>query len=306
MRGLFGKFRLKFCTFIRCQRCQLVSSGRILLNLLLEGSALGRKFFLPSALPSLNKQEGKAGAPKGPHHLDLTPAGAGGRNRPLRGERGILRGGVMNTRASRTRTRLVLGIGALLLLAGLAGFFGIVSSAAPGAAPAPASALLQPTPTVGVPSPTPPVCQTPGGPTPTPGGTPIPVCTPTPPGPGTGDICVTVFHDANRNRLFDEGEEKLWGAWIWVDDQGPGGEYWYRTDGSEPYCFNNLVPDRYHVKEFNPPGYPNSTTPNSVHIDLESDQGMYVFFGDGPGHEPGQPWDLYLPIIYYNYWDGDR
>jgi len=72
----------------------------------------------------------------------------------------------------------------------------------------------------------------------------------------TGSICVLAFNDQNQDMVYQtEGEGLVPNATIsLVGTNGPAGSY--TTDGlNEPYCFENLQPGNYVLRQSPPPGY---------------------------------------------------
>ena len=115
-------------------------------------------------------------------------------------------------------------------------------------------------------------------PTSTPTNTPTTTATPT---PGTGTICIYVYHDINNSTIRDPGEPLLPGALITITNSSGVVVGTYTTNGvSEPYCFTNLPPDTYTVREQNPPGYPISTTPDLWAVSITLRASITVPFGD--------------------------
>ena len=119
-------------------------------------------------------------------------------------------------------------------------------------------------------------------PTTTPTSTPTVTVTPT---PMVRAICVLVYEDLNGDGVRDPGEGLLADAVITVTDdqeQEVDGSP-YTTDGlSEPYCFTNLTPATYTVREENPPGYV-STTSDTMHVPVLPDIPVpRIEFGDQP------------------------
>lgn len=88
----------------------------------------------------------------------------------------------------------------------------------------------------------------------------IPTFTPTPT-PDTGTICVQVYLDRNRDGARQPTtEELLSGASLRLTGVTTGAAFTGMTAGGDlPYCFGDLVPDFYLVREGNPPGYLSTT-----------------------------------------------
>ncbi|MEA3309699.1 MAG: LysM peptidoglycan-binding domain-containing protein [Chloroflexota bacterium] len=75
-------------------------------------------------------------------------------------------------------------------------------------------------------------------------------------GEGLASLCVSAYHDRNEDMLPQlEAEELLPNAqFVVVGTNGPAGTY--TTDGiSEPYCFENLQPGNYVLRQVPPTGY---------------------------------------------------
>jgi hypothetical protein len=72
----------------------------------------------------------------------------------------------------------------------------------------------------------------------------------------TASLCVSAYLDVNQDQIAQlETEAYLPGAQLTLVQQG-GGEQTYTTDGmSEPYCFENLTPGNYVLRQTPPPGY---------------------------------------------------
>lgn len=79
--------------------------------------------------------------------------------------------------------------------------------------------------------------------------------TPAPSG-DAASLCLMAYHDRNQDRMQQEGEEELLpnASFTLVGTNGTAGTY--TTDGiSEPYCFQNLQPDSYVLRQTPPAGY---------------------------------------------------
>ncbi len=75
-------------------------------------------------------------------------------------------------------------------------------------------------------------------------------------GEGTGSLCVSAYHDRNEDMLPQPDSEELLPntQLTLVGTNGPAGTY--TTDGiSEPYCFENLQPGNYVLRQVPPAGY---------------------------------------------------
>lgn len=157
-------------------------------------------------------------------------------------------------------------------------------------------------------------------PTVTPSATPTPTTTPIP-----RAICVLVYEDLDGDNHWDRGEGLLAGAVITVTDaQGQMVDEPYTTDGfSEPWCFMNLTPGNYTVREDDPPGY--TSLVNTVNVYVPPDRPVDVIeFGDQPLPTPtptptptstatptltptltATPTTGAICVLAYEDWDGD-
>ena len=82
--------------------------------------------------------------------------------------------------------------------------------------------------------------------------------TPTP--EETGAICVTLYSDLNGNGVLDSGETLVAdGIFSLVDLNSGETVDTYNTDGSEPYCFSDLVTGTYRVVSSAPVGHTPTT-----------------------------------------------
>jgi hypothetical protein len=76
----------------------------------------------------------------------------------------------------------------------------------------------------------------------------------------TGEICASLFEDANRNGVFEDNE-RLLGDGIISLKRGEQPVESYRTDGvSEPHCFADLEPGDYIVESTPPRAYGDTTS----------------------------------------------
>ena len=76
------------------------------------------------------------------------------------------------------------------------------------------------------------------------------------PAEGTGAICVSAYHDRNEDMLRQPADEEMLpnATFTLVGTDGPAGNY--TSDGiSEPYCFENLNPGSYVLRQTPPAGY---------------------------------------------------
>ncbi len=69
------------------------------------------------------------------------------------------------------------------------------------------------------------------------------------------EICGTVWHDANDNGVIDAGEDAIGGVKIQLFDAAGNLLAETRTDAEGRYCFNDLMPGEYCVKEIQPLGF---------------------------------------------------
>jgi subtilisin-like proprotein convertase family protein len=93
-----------------------------------------------------------------------------------------------------------------------------------------------------------------------------------------------VFHDANNDGIFNQGDSALPGATVFLDSNNDG-----KLQGSEPqtgtdsqgfYRFTGLAAGTYHVRQIAPAGYVR-TTPNAVFdVKLQANQTSAGDFGD--------------------------
>jgi LysM repeat protein len=98
----------------------------------------------------------------------------------------------------------------------------------------------------------------------------------------TASVCVTMFDDANQNRIQNSGEALLAGGSITLR-QGAQEVSRYETDGtSEPYCFEDLAPGQYTAAATAPDGY-GLTTPASLVISVQAGTSFRLVFGAAQG-----------------------
>jgi LysM repeat protein len=98
----------------------------------------------------------------------------------------------------------------------------------------------------------------------------------------TASVCVTMFDDANQNRIQNSGEALLAGGSITLR-QGTQEVSSYETDGtSEPYCFEDLEPGQYTAIAAAPQGY-GLTTPASLVISVQAGTSFRLVFGAAQG-----------------------
>lgn len=110
-------------------------------------------------------------------------------------------------------------------------------------------------------------------------------------------LCVTMFDDANQNRIQEDGEAALAGGEISVRSEGNELSD-YTTDGaSEPHCIEDLAPGTYVAVATAPNGY-GLTTPNQFRIDANPGATIHVAFGAAEGVVPAMipPPDDVAPV----------
>jgi DNA-binding beta-propeller fold protein YncE len=100
------------------------------------------------------------------------------------------------------------------------------------------------------------------------------------------DICVVKFHDVNRDGIRQMGEPGLPGVTIFLDQNGSDtfepGEPSGSTDGNGEFCFPDLGPGSYRVREVipSPALLWRQTTPNPAPFDGQSGQDVDLSFGN--------------------------
>ncbi len=101
-------------------------------------------------------------------------------------------------------------------------------------------------------------------------------------------VCVTLFEDANSNRIQDVGEGALAGGGILLTSDGtPAGEH--TTDSSpDPYCFDGLAAGSYVVEAAAPDGY-GLTTPDQLRVQAYAGAQINVAFGAAQGIQTVAP-----------------
>jgi hypothetical protein len=120
--------------------------------------------------------------------------------------------------------------------------------------------------------------QPPLTPSPTPTNTSV-VPTPTPTNtPQIARLCALVWFDQNANAVRD-GEPLLTNAVITIKDPFNAVVGVRVTNGTEPFCVDNLQPGTYTLTENNPAGY-TSTTPDLVTATVVAGSVRTVEFGD--------------------------
>lgn len=108
----------------------------------------------------------------------------------------------------------------------------------------------------------------------------------------SGAICVTAYHDADRNGAEAEGESIVSDVNVSLLTDSNIMLANYVTDGGEPYCFENLPAGEY-VLSVDSPLY-ESTSPSAAVIRLESGQRVESRLGV-VSRQPGGP-GLYVPL----------
>lgn len=69
------------------------------------------------------------------------------------------------------------------------------------------------------------------------------------------ELCGTVYHDRNNNGVQDAGEEGIEGTRIVLTDENGRVVAETFTDSNGDYCFENLIPGTYCIKEIQPTGF---------------------------------------------------
>jgi LysM repeat protein len=108
------------------------------------------------------------------------------------------------------------------------------------------------------------------------------------PAEAAASVCVTLFEDANQNRIQEEGERLLADGTIRLSvEDSPVDEY--RTDGAgEPYCFERLVAGEYIAVAVAPGSY-GLTTPNQLRVQVNAGARVNIAFGAAEGVPPMIP-----------------
>ncbi|MCC6614548.1 MAG: LysM peptidoglycan-binding domain-containing protein [Anaerolineae bacterium] len=107
------------------------------------------------------------------------------------------------------------------------------------------------------------------------------------PSEATGQVCVLMFDDANQNRLQDADETLLSGGSV-ILVQGGNAVADRETDGTEPYCFNDLAAGDYVASVAAPDGY-GLTTPDQLSLRVASGSGVTVALGAAQNVQPLAP-----------------
>jgi LysM repeat protein len=103
-----------------------------------------------------------------------------------------------------------------------------------------------------------------------------------------GQVCVTLFDDANQNRIQEEGEKILAGGTIALT-QGNAQAGDFQTDGeTDPYCFDELAAGDYVAAASAPEGY-GLTTPDQLRVRLNAGATLNLAFGAAQGVQAVQP-----------------
>lgn len=108
------------------------------------------------------------------------------------------------------------------------------------------------------------------------------VAYPIDPAENTASICVTLFEDANGNRIQDGGEDVLAGGSLLLTQNGqPAGNH--TTDSQpDPFCFDGLAAGSYVVAAAAPSGY-GLTTPEQLRVQAYPAAQINVAFGAAQG-----------------------
>lgn len=100
----------------------------------------------------------------------------------------------------------------------------------------------------------------------------------------TASVCVSMFEDANRNRLMDANEGLLAGGSITINLEGAALAS-YQTDGdNEPHCFTDLEAGEYVALAEAPQGY-GLTTSDQLRLPLTSGTSLNIEVGAAEGLE---------------------
>lgn len=104
----------------------------------------------------------------------------------------------------------------------------------------------------------------------------------------TAQVCVTLFDDANQNRIQEPGEALLAGGTIDLQQDGAAVAT-YQTDGvGEPHCFDSLAAGDYVAVGAAPSGY-GLTTPDQLRVRLNAGARIDLTYGAAEGVQPAQP-----------------
>lgn len=97
----------------------------------------------------------------------------------------------------------------------------------------------------------------------------------------TGQVCALIFDDLNRNRIQEDGEATLAGGIIQLaqDDEIVATR---ETDGSEPFCFDDLIAGEYVASASAPQGY-GFTTSDQFALRVTAGSQVTLPFGVGEG-----------------------
>ncbi|GAB5494436.1 MAG: hypothetical protein Phog2KO_46510 [Phototrophicaceae bacterium] len=95
-------------------------------------------------------------------------------------------------------------------------------------------------------------------------------------------VCTLMFDDSNSNNIQDANEDLLSGGQITISADGAEPQE-YITDGSEPFCFDELDPGLYTMTGVAPDGYGLNSSVRSVSI--QAGQAFTVSFGAIEGLE---------------------
>ncbi len=105
------------------------------------------------------------------------------------------------------------------------------------------------------------------------------------PADNKASVCVTLFEDANSNRIQDGGENVLSGGSILLTKDGqPAGNH-TSDDTPDPFCFDGLASGSYIVAAAAPSGY-GLTTPDQLRVQAYPAAQINVAFGAAQGVQP--------------------
>ncbi len=108
------------------------------------------------------------------------------------------------------------------------------------------------------------------------------------PAADTASVCVTMFNDANQNRIQEDGETLLAGGSIAINAAAETLDE-YETDGaSEPHCFTDLAAGDYIAVASAPSGY-GLTTPDQLRVQVVTGVNINLVFGAAEGVEAAAP-----------------
>lgn len=96
-------------------------------------------------------------------------------------------------------------------------------------------------------------------------------------------VCTLMFEDSNSNNIQDASEDLLEGGRITLSASASDTEQEYITDGSEPFCFEELDPGLYTMTGIAPDGYGLNSSVRSVSV--QAGQAFTVSFAAIEGLE---------------------